>query len=62
VLAEVPAVVFPVVRRRVQHTEIRCGRMIEELGHVVIREGIRVVPPVRVGVGELGLEARECGR
>ena len=50
VLAPVAALVLPVVRRRVDHAEVRRGRVVEQLGDRV--EGVRVGVdgPVRVGV------------
>ena len=51
VLAEVAALVLPVVRGGVDHAEVGRGRVVEELGDVVERERVRVVGAVRVRVG-----------
>ena len=62
VLAPVPALVLPVVRGRVDHAQVGCGRMVEQLGDLLERERIGVVAPVGVRVGELGVEPGEMRR
>ena len=59
VLAPVAALVFPVVRRRVDDAEVGCRGMVEQLGRLLERERIGVVAAVRVRIGELGVEAGE---
>ncbi len=53
VLAAVAALVLPVVRGRVQDAEVGRGRVVEELRDVVVGEGVGVLAPVGVRVGEL---------
>ena len=61
VLAEVAALVLPVVRGRVEHAEVGRGRRVEELGDLVVGVRVGVVGPVRVGVGLLvGERRRTC--
>ncbi len=62
VLTEVPALVLPVVGRRVQHAQVGRGRGIEQLGDVLVRERICVVAAMRVGPAPLLGEGRERGR
>ena len=57
VLTPVAALVFPVVRGRVDDAEVGRRGMVEQLGRLLERERIGVVAPVRVRIGELGLEA-----
>ena len=59
VLADVAALVLPVVRGGVQHAQVGRGGRVEELDDLL--EGVRVgvVGAVRVQVGELGVERRE---
>ncbi len=58
-LAAVTALVFPVVRRGMDHTEVRRGGVIEQLRDGVVRVGIRVQRPVGIGVGALVDERSE---
>ena len=62
VLTRVAALVFPVVRAGVHDAEVGRRGMVEQLRRLLVREGVRVVPPVRMGVGELGFEAGEASR
>ncbi len=59
VLTDVAALVLPVVRGRVQNTEIGSGRGIEELGDVLERERVRVVAAMRMRPALLLGERRE---
>ena len=59
VLAEVAALVFPVVRGRVDHAQVGRGRRVEELRGLRVRERVGVVVAVRVESGPLGLEPDE---
>ena len=58
-LADVAALVLPVVPRRVQHAQVGGRRGVEELDDLLVGVRIRVVAAVRVLVGELGVEAGE---
>ena len=58
-LAAVAALVFPVVGGRVEHTEVGRGRMVEQLGDLVVGERVGVVGTRRMRVGALGGEAGE---
>ena len=59
VLAEVAALVLPVVRGGVEHAEVGRGGRVEELGDLVERVRVGVVGAVRVRVGALVVEADE---
>ena len=59
VLAEVAALVLPVVRGRVDHAEVGRGGRVEELRDLLVGERVGVVVAVRVEVGPLGVEADE---
>ena len=59
VLAEVAALVLPVVRRRVDHAEVGRRGRVEELGDLVERVRVGVVAPVRVLLRPLVGERRE---
>ena len=59
VLAAVAALVFPVVRRRVDHAEVGRGRVVEQLRDRVVREGVGVHGAVGVRIGALVGERRE---
>ena len=59
VLAEVAALVFPVVAGRVDHAQVGGGRRVEELRGLLEREGIRVLGAVGEHVGALVLEPDE---
>ena len=58
-LTEVSALIPPVVGGAVQHHQIRCRRVVEELGEMVEGEGIRIGTTVRMGDGTLFLEPTE---
>ena len=58
-LAEVAALVLPVVRGRVEHAEVGRGGRVEELRGLLVGERVGVGVPVRVEVGPLGLEPDE---
>ena len=62
VLAEVAALVLPVVRGGVQHAEVGGGGRVEELGDLVERVRVGVLRPVRERVGALVGERRELRR
>ena len=55
------ALVLPVVGAGVHDAQVGRRGMVEELSGLLVREGIGVVATVRMGVGELGVEAGEVG-
>ena len=59
VLAQVAALVLPVVRRAVEHGEVGSRRRVPELRHLVVCERIGVALPVGEPHGQLGIEPRE---
>ena len=59
VLAEVAALVFPVVRGRVDHAQVGRGRRVEELRGLRVGERVGVVVAVGWRPAALGLEADE---
>ena len=59
VLAAVAALVLPVVRGRVHHAEVGRGGVVEELGRLLERVRVGVGGPLRMRVGQLGLETGE---
>jgi hypothetical protein len=61
VLAEVPALVLPVVGGGVQHTEVRGGGRVEQLRDVLERKRVGVLGAVGVRVRALVGERRELG-
>ena len=61
-LAAVAALVLPVVGGRVDHAQVGCGGVVEELGDLLEGERIGVVATVGVRVGELGGQPGEMGR
>ena len=58
-LADVAALVLPVVPGGVQHAEVGRRGGVEELHDLLVRVRVGVVAAVRVLVGELGVEAGE---
>ena len=63
VLAAVAALVLPVVVGRVQDAQVGCRRVVEQLGDVVEREGVRVLVAAGVEVGPLvGKRGEAVGR
>ena len=58
-LAEVAALVLPVVPGRVQHAQVGRGGRVEELDDLLVGVRVGVVAAVRVLVRELGVEAGE---
>ncbi len=59
VLAEVTALVLPVVRGGMDHAQVGRGGRVEELGGLLERERVGVVVAVGVQPGALGLDADE---
>ena len=62
VLTEVTALVGPVVRRRVDHTQVGSGRVVEDLRGLLVRERIAVGGPGRLQRAELTCESRKAVR
>ena len=59
VLAEVAALILPIVGRGVDHAEVGGRRVVEELGDRVVRERVGVLGPVGELVGQLVVERGE---
>jgi hypothetical protein len=55
----VTALLLPIVGRRMQDAEVRCGRVVEQLRHVVVGVRVRVGSTRRVRIGLLDLETDE---
>jgi hypothetical protein len=60
VLAPVAALVLPVVRGGMDHAQVGRGGVVEQLGYLREREGVRVLAPGRVAVSAFDLEPREA--
>jgi hypothetical protein len=59
VLAPLAALVLPVVRGRVQAQDVRCGRVVEQLGDVLVGVGVRLLGAAGPAVVELVDQRRE---
>ena len=61
-LPEMAALVRPVVGGRVQHDDVGCRRVVEDLGQVVVGMGVGVLAPDGMGQRPLGSQTAEVRR
>ena len=60
VFADVAALITPVVRRRMQHAQVGCGRVVEQLRHLLVPVRIAVGGARRMQAVEFGVDAGEA--